>query len=85
MPDPTPCNHCGRKESVLAVADPTHSRTIYVCLECNWWGTDATNIAYPLPEKASIKIVWPDSAVTLGGGGMGSKALKLSELPPYKP
>lgn len=55
----TDCGHCGKKETVLSVDDAKHDRTIYVCMECNWWGTDAANIAYPLPEKARVKIVWP--------------------------
>lgn len=60
MPDATPCNHCGKDSAVLPVDDAAHDRTIYVCFFCDWWGTDANNIAYPLPEKARVKIVWPD-------------------------
>lgn len=54
------CNRCGRNETVLPVEDAAHNRTIYVCMHCDWWGTEPNNMAYPLPEKARVKIVWPD-------------------------
>lgn len=56
----TDCNHCYGSETVLSVDDATHERTIFVCMGCDWWGTEIGNIAYPLPEKARVKIVWPD-------------------------
>lgn len=62
MPDATSCNHCGKENAVLPVDDPKNLRVIYVCFQCDWWGTEPDAIANPIPEKARIKIVWLDKA-----------------------
>jgi hypothetical protein len=54
------CSHCHQAGSVFPVHDAAHSRTIFVCMACRWWGTKPDAIAYPLPEKAKVRIEWPE-------------------------